>query len=128
MNIVDQIALRASADRPALMADGVVLSFGELLERAAVVAAWLDRCKGFRRDGVPRVGLACGNGVDYIVLALGILKAGGCLVPLADELTQTERQEIIERTGLCGMILGQAGATDGEKLTGAAWVPLATPE
>lgn len=104
MNIVDQIALRASADRPALVADGIALTYGELLERVSKVAAWLDICPGFRREGVPRVGLACGNGVDYIVLALGILKAGGCLVPLAEELTEAERQEIIGRTALCGMI------------------------
>ena len=80
MNIVDQIALRASAERPALVADGETLSFGDLLERVSEAAAWLDHCKGFRRDGVPRVGLACGNGVDYIVLALAILKAGGCQI------------------------------------------------
>ncbi|MES2922310.1 MAG: class I adenylate-forming enzyme family protein [Verrucomicrobiota bacterium] len=132
MNIVDQIALRASAERPALVADGVTLSFGDLLERVSEAATWLDRCKGFRRDGVPRVGLACDNGVDYIVLALAILKAGGCLVPLADELTAEERQEIIERTGLCGVILGpgqswrRAEATNAEKSTGAAWVALGT--
>jgi long-chain acyl-CoA synthetase len=134
MNIVDQIALRASAERPALVADGMTLSFGDLLERVSVAAAWLDRCKGFRRDGVPRVGLACGNGVDYIVLALAILKTGGCLVPLADELTAMERQEIIERTGLCGIILGRgeswrrAEATGVEKSTGAAWLALQTPD
>ena len=110
------------------MADGVTLSFGDLLERVSAAAGWLGHCRGFRRDGVQRVGLACGNGVDYIVLALAILKAGGCLVPLADELTARERQEIIERTGLCGIIQGRAEATDGEKSTGAAWVPLATPE
>ncbi len=114
MNIVDQIALRASADRPALVADGVTITYGELLERVFKVAAWLDRCAGFRRSGVPRVGLACGNGVDYIVLALGILRAGGCLVPLADELTEVERQEIIDRTALCGMIVGSSD--------GAQWV------
>jgi long-chain acyl-CoA synthetase len=132
VNIVDQIALRASADRPALMADGITLSFGDLLERVSEVSAWLERCHGFRRNGVARVGLACGNGAEYIVLALAILKAGGCLVPLADELTEAERLEIIERTGLCGMILG-SGATTGthvaadiEKSTGAAWVPLAS--
>ncbi len=132
MNIVDQISLRASAERPALVADGVTLCFGELLERVAAAAAWLDRCKGFRRDGVPRVGLVCANGVDYIVLALAILKAGGCLVPLADELTTTERQEVIARTGLCGLLLGRgeswrrADATGAEKSTGAAWVALET--
>lgn len=128
MNIVDQIALRASAERPALVADGETLSFGDLLERVSEAAAWLDHCKGFRRDGVPRVGLACGNGVDYIVLALAILKAGGCLVPLADELTDAERQEVIERTSLCGIVQGQAAATGGEKSTGATWLALATPE
>lgn len=74
------------------------------------------------------MGLACGNGLDYIVLALAILKAGGCLVPLADELTDPEREEIIARTGLCGMILGHAGDANGEKSTGAAWVALDTPE
>ena len=133
VNIVDQIALRASAERPALMADGVTLSFGELLERVADVAAWLEKCPGFRRNGVPRVGLACGNGVEYIVLALAILKAGGCLVPLADELTEPERLEIIERTGLCGMIVGGGvsgsgiSAGDLEKSTAAGWEPLDSP-
>lgn len=107
MNIVDQIALRASSERPALMADGATISYGELLERVSVAASWLARCRGFRREGVPRVGLSCGNGVDYIVLALAILKAGGCLVPLADELTEMERLEIIRRTGLCGIISGR---------------------
>lgn len=134
VNIVDQIALRASAERPALIADGVTLSFGDLLERVAEVSAWLERCHGFRRDGASRVGLACGNGVEYIVLALAILKAGGCLVPLADELTEPERNEIIARTGLCGMILGRGAsgprtaALEIEKSTAAAWVPLASPD
>jgi long-chain acyl-CoA synthetase len=132
VNIVDQIALRATAERPALVADGVTLTFGDLFENVSMVATWLDRCEGFRQAGVPRVGLACGNGVEYIVLALAILKAGACLVPLADELTPRERQEVIERTALCGMILGRGEswlreqARGIEKSTAAAWVPLAT--
>ncbi len=131
MNIVDQIILRASADRPALIAEGVTLSFSDLLEQVSRVAAWLDRCPEFRREGVSRVGLACGNGVDYIVLALAILKVGACLVPVAEELTDTERAEVIERTGLCGVILGKGeswkkdGVRSVEKSTGACWVPLA---
>jgi long-chain acyl-CoA synthetase len=116
VNIVDQIALRASAERPALMADGVTLSYGELLERVAEAAAWLERCEGFRRQGVPRVGLACANGVEYIILALAILKAGGCLVPLADELTATEREEIINRTSLCGLLSGRDGGREWRRL------------
>lgn len=120
MNIVDQIALRASAERPALVADGTTVSYGELLERVAVAAAWLGRCPGFRKEGVPRVGLACENGVNYIVLALAILKSGGCLVPLAEELTDPEQREIIDRTSLCGMIFGPAESA------GPEWVPLGT--
>ncbi len=122
MNIVDQISLRASAERPAIIADGVTLSFGDLFEQVSAAAAWLDRCKGFRCDGVPRIGLACGNGVNYIVLALAILKAGGCLVPLANELTEIERQEIYERTSLHGVISGQ-----GETWEQATWQALETP-
>lgn len=116
------------------MADGHTLSFGELLEDVSRVVGWLDRCPGFRGQGVPRVGLACGNGVNYIVLALAILKAGACLVPLADELTETERAEVIKRTGLSGLILGndlvwrRDEALSVEPRTHAAWVPLEKAE
>ena len=109
----------------------MTLNFGDLLEQVSRVAAWLDRCPGFRREGVSRVGLACGSGVDYIVLALAILKAGACLVPVAEELTETERAELIERTGLSGVISGKGeswrkdGVRSVEKLSGAGWIPLA---
>jgi len=130
MNIVDQIALRASAERPALMADGVVLSYGVLLERVSRVAGWLKRLPGFHREAVPRVGLACRNGVDYIVLALAVLKAGGCLVPVAEELTAAERAELLERSGLFGVILGSGAdwrrdeVVSHEPSTGVGWLPL----
>lgn len=125
--------MRASAERPAVMADAVVMSYGELMERVAVVAEWLSVRREFRRTAVPRVGLACGNGLDYIVLALAILKAGGCLVPLAEELAEAERAEIIERTGLHGVLLGphetwrRGETTDRENSTGAAWLEFSGP-
>lgn len=106
MNIVDRIAMRASAERPALMAGGVTLGFGDLLERVSRVAAALARLPAFRRAEVPRIGLACHGGVDYIIIALSILKAGACLVPVADELTDDERADLIRRTGLHGVLLG----------------------
>jgi acyl-CoA synthetase (AMP-forming)/AMP-acid ligase II len=131
MNIVDQIALRASAERPALMEDGVVTSYGQLLEEVSHAASWLRQRPEFRGGGVPRVGLACASGKGYIVLALGILKAGGCLVPVADELAEVERADLIARTGLCGVVLGgsekwrRGETTVREHATGAAWLPLA---
>lgn len=105
MNIVDQIALRASAERVAVISGDQSLTFGELLARAGEVASWLRKQHGFS-GGIPRVGLSCENGVDYIIIALGILKAGGCLVPLADELTPSEKEEVIQRTALRGIIHG----------------------
>ena len=130
VNIVDEIILRASAERPALMAGDLTLSYGELFARVSKISKWLERCPGFSNGSVPRVGLACENGVDYIVLALGILKAGGCLVPLADELTVVEREEVIARTCLCGCVVGKnqagwsASAALAESQTGACWQPL----
>lgn len=120
MNIVDEIALRAAAERPALLCDGAVTTFGELLERVAETAEWLGRQPGFRQTGVPRVGLACPSGVEYIVLALAILKAGGCLVPLAEELTAAEREEIETRTALHGVLTGGGARPE--------WRALETPE
>lgn len=122
--------MRTSAERPALMADGVATSYGELLDKVSGVATWLGRWPQFRAEGVPRVGLACGNGVDYIVLALAILKAGGCLVPVAEELAAAERKELIQRSGLCGVVLGnrekawRGEAIGREESTGAGWMPL----
>jgi len=133
MNIFDEIAVRADAGRTAVVAEGARVTFGELLARASAVADWLRRSPGFDSPGVPRVGLACDNGLDHIVLALGILKAGGCLVPVADELTDAERAEVIERTALRGVVVGaretwRPGESTGpEPTTGARWVPLATP-
>ncbi len=130
MNIVDRICMRASGERPALMHDGEVLSFAELMERVGVVADWLKRRPGFHVEGVPRVGLACGNGADYIILALAILKAGACLVPVAEELAEAERVELIARTGLCGVVLGKREkwrreqASGCEDSTGATWLRL----
>jgi long-chain acyl-CoA synthetase len=52
----------------------------------------------------PRIGLHAPSGPDYIVLALAILKAGACFVPIPSELTASEQQELIERTSLHAVI------------------------
>jgi long-chain acyl-CoA synthetase len=128
MNIVDEIERRSDARRPALVAGGVTVTYGDLLARAAAVAEWLRGCEGFRGVVAPRVGLACGNGIEYIGLALGILKAGGCLVPVAGELTEVERRELAVRTALHGVLAGSGeiwrGEQSAETFGDACWVPL----
>lgn len=106
MNIVERIALRAPVESPALMADGVVLTYGQLLERVTDLAARLVALPAFSTRSSPRVALACPGGIDYILTALAILKAGGCLVPIADELTDPEREELLKRTAPSLVLLG----------------------
>ena len=115
VNIVDRIAQRARADRPALMTEAGAVSYGELFGRVEAAASWLHSCPEFG-GGVPRVGLSCRSGSEYIVLALAILRAGGCLVPIAEELTATERDDLVGTTALRGVI-----EADGKG--GKRWIP-----
>jgi long-chain acyl-CoA synthetase len=130
MNIVDQIALRASAERPALIEGCETVTYGQLMEEVSRTAAWLRQHIEFRSGGIPRIGLACPSGKEYIVLALAILKTGGCLVPVAGELTAVERDTLIAQTCLQGLLLGSEDAWNDQDVaakdpnTGAAWLAL----
>src|SRR6185436_5877441 len=58
------------------------IGYGQLIDRALAVAARLTK------HGVEpgqRCGLRMRQGPDFIVSALGILAAGLCMVPIADE-------------------------------------------
>jgi len=74
----EQVALRAQA--PA--GEDASIAYGVLVERAEAHASAF-RAAGLRE--ADRCGLAVPAGPDFIELALGILAAGGCLVPVADE-------------------------------------------
>lgn len=89
MNVADLVAVRAASEpeRPALLHAGVEWTYGALLRRADAIAA---RLKSLGAAGA-RVALHCPNGPDYVALALGILRAGACLVPVASELVAPER-------------------------------------
>ncbi|NUT41285.1 MAG: AMP-binding protein, partial [Thermoactinospora sp.] len=65
--------------RTALVGDDVTVSYGELAERALVVAGWL-RDAGVRPGDA--VGVVLPKGVDQVVAVLGVLAAGGVYVPV----------------------------------------------
>lgn len=92
MNIVEEIFLRCETDSPAVITDTQTLSYGELERRSARVADQL------RLLPSSRVCLDCPDGIDHIILALGILRAGKCMVALASELTEREREEVVSFT------------------------------
>lgn len=94
MNIAEHIFRTADRRAPALICAGETLSYGEVIDRAEAEAA---RISALRAE---RVGLDCPNGIAHVILALAIVRAGKCLVPLAAELAHAERERVICETGI----------------------------
>ena len=107
MNVVDFVFAQDNPDAIALISGERKLSFGEL-EQAVDCAARLLLEAGLpvRAEGfVPRIGLACPNGLDHVILALAILRTGGCLVPVAGELVVPEREALIATVALHAVVV-----------------------
>lgn len=99
MNLIRDILDRHPADAVAIVSGERRVTYGELRSSAQPAAeSILAAAESLGR--LPRVGLHCPNGVDYIILSMGILLAEACLVPLAEELTADERDEITRTTAL----------------------------
>jgi long-chain acyl-CoA synthetase len=102
MNIADEIFQRADPDGIALIAEGEEVTFARLVQMTE--AAQVRIAKSDAR----RVGLECPNGVAHVVLALAIVRAGKCLVPIATELAGPERDALIREAAL-GAIVNAKG-------------------
>jgi len=98
LNIAEAIFSRARPESPAILAGEVAVSYRELDVRSAAVVARLRPAIG--KATAPRIGLRCRDGAGYVVLALGILRAGGCLVPVAPELTPPEQETLVSAVAL----------------------------
>lgn len=90
---------------------------GEVAEAAEVGAGRLAGVAG------RRVGLRCPNGVEHVVWALAVLRAGGCLVPVPRESSVAEREELVGRTGLAGVVVagGERAGVGAEVLGEGVW-------
>lgn len=108
MNLVERIFRDADPQALALIHGDRTLTYREL--RAAVDA----RAADYARHPAARFGLRCPSGLDYVVLALAIVRAGKCLVPLADELSPAERDEVIQRTALGAIVAADGSVHDVE--------------
>lgn len=94
MNIAGHIFHNADRRAPALICGGEVLDYGALIDRAEAEAVRISRLRA------ARVALDCPNGLVHVVLALAIVRAGKCLVPLASELAPAERERVLRETGV----------------------------
>ncbi|MEI6072418.1 MAG: class I adenylate-forming enzyme family protein [Verrucomicrobiae bacterium] len=107
MNIVDPLFAHCDRKAVALVCDGLSLTYGELEEAVDCAAGELSHA-GLPRPSagfVPRVGLACPNGPEHVILALAVLRAGGCLVPAAGELAPPEREALLRTVGAHALVL-----------------------
>lgn len=109
LNTVDLIVEQA-AQRPdalAIISGEDTWTFAELVALMDEVASRLEATGVLEADTAsPRIGLACPDGLAYIVLALGLLRAGACAVPIASELSRDERLGLTQRLALTGLVIG----------------------
>ena len=102
MNIVEELYRRAEPEAVALLAGGEQVTYRRLFDMAEAAAARLSRVKA------ARIGLDCPNGVAHVELALAIVRAGKCLVPIAAELAAPERERLLRETAV-GAIVDSSG-------------------
>jgi long-chain acyl-CoA synthetase len=98
MNIAEEIFKKADPNAVAVFHDEQETTYAALDEKSARLTRQLRPL--IESLPCPRVGLQCADGVDYIAHALGILRAGGCFVPIAPELSASERGRLIEEVRL----------------------------
>jgi long-chain acyl-CoA synthetase len=103
MNIVEEIFRRADRRAIALISRDRTVTYADLFQRVDAAAS------DIAKSPAARVALDCPNGVAHVVLALAIVRAGKCLVPIASELTERERVRLLSETGV-GAIVDAQGA------------------
>jgi long-chain acyl-CoA synthetase len=110
MNIVEELFLHSDREAVAVIDKGKISTYGALDDQSASIAKKIKGALTFK--GVPRVGLICEDGMEYVALSLGILRSGCCLVPIAPELTESERDNLISTIRLDAMIHHQEALGD----------------
>lgn len=113
-NIVEEIFRRKPHGAPAICQDGKTWTYGDL---DALSQSTADSLSDMFRDGrCPRIGLCCPDGAVYIGLALGIMRAGGCLVPIAQEWTPSERSDVERGMGTDGVLSSDGRSSVGTRI------------
>jgi len=116
-NIASVVLARAAEapDRMAFVGRDGNHSYGKLAADVESLATALTALPGWTEMGVPRIGVFCPDGVRHALLMLAVIKAGGCAVPIAGELTTAERATLVRTTALHGVLsldeLALPGAT-----------------
>ena len=100
MNIVSEIRKKKHGHLVAIRGEGLHITFDSLFAAVDEIREQLTALGCFNKGNVPRVGVIFPNGPAYIAVALAVLDAGACFVPIPDELTESERDTLISTTAL----------------------------
>jgi len=126
-NLAHALALSAETcpDRIAVRQDGVALTYAELDERSATVAAWLAAQGVAAGD---RVGLMLPNVAEFAVIYYGVLRAGAVVVPINPLLRGREVEHYLSDSGARLIFAWDSaeGGTEAAAATGARLVPVST--
>jgi len=87
----------ALSEKTAVIDGSLSLSYGELLSSAERIAACLDE-KGFRP--FDRVGILCGDSIDYIAVSLAVLSLSAVIVPISPDQSAGEIDQIIDKIAI----------------------------
>lgn len=107
MNIAQDIFERMHPASPAVIGPDRMLTYADLQAMSARFSAMLKPL--CRRVPNARIGVSAADSPEYIGLALGILLAGGCFVPIPSELASCERDRLIRETGLHALVTEKPG-------------------
>ncbi|MFI5834189.1 amino acid adenylation domain-containing protein [Micromonospora sp. NPDC051300] len=97
--------------RPAVLGDGLSVSYGELAERSLRLAGALVRAGVGDGDAV---GVCLPKGVEQVVAVLAVLAAGGVYVPVGVDQPPARRERILGRAGAKVLIRADRSGLDGE--------------
>ena len=72
------------------------MSYQQLHDEVQQTVAWIHQ----QHDVFPgmRIALVCATGHRYIIAGIAIMQVGACFVPVPDELSDKEKQELLART------------------------------
>lgn len=112
MNIFQSIReeTKAFAGKTAVIEGGSSVTYGELITCAELLASVLKQKKVGQFH---RVGLLCGDSIDYITASLTVLSLSAVIVPVSPEQTMTEINSIIDSMAL-NFLIFEKGAYNHE--------------
>ena len=104
MNIVQEIKNRQYGELIAIKDADLEVSYNDLFLNVKKIRAQLSSHPIFSQVELPRIGVKFPNGLGYIIVALAVLDTQACFVPIPDELTIKEQEQLIQETSLHGVI------------------------